>query len=194
MNESQNWREKVKVGDRVIKNEETWVPNDFDSWGRGEGVGVVVESPIPLNDDEVDVRWPGGRCFEHTIELLPWKPVSWHEFCVLIGLNYWPMEGMPVDYVAVQASGGSEGDYRGVITVEEAQAAFQKLLDNGWARVGESSDGTSREFAYPTEEGQKIFENNKEYWTGEWKRLRDKAKCEFDPTQDWKKLKSKLGG
>jgi hypothetical protein len=56
--------EKLKVGDKVVKNPETWIDNDFDSWGRGEGVGIVVESPFELEDDEVDVRWPNGRCFE----------------------------------------------------------------------------------------------------------------------------------
>lgn len=52
-----------QVGDRVVKNEATWVASDFDAWGRGIGVGVVVEGPFEV-DGEVDVRWPGGRCFE----------------------------------------------------------------------------------------------------------------------------------
>jgi hypothetical protein len=60
---------KMKVGDKVIKNEETWKPNDFDSWGRGIGVGTIVEPPFELDDDEVDVRWPNGRCFEFTHQL-----------------------------------------------------------------------------------------------------------------------------
>lgn len=34
---------KFKIGDKVIKNEETWEPNDFDGWGRVIGVGIVVE-------------------------------------------------------------------------------------------------------------------------------------------------------
>lgn len=58
------------VGDRVVKNAVTWQPNDFDSWGRGLGVGVVVEPPFELESDTVDVRWPGGRCFESTTGLL----------------------------------------------------------------------------------------------------------------------------
>jgi hypothetical protein len=59
------------VGDRVVRNPETWQPNEFDSWGRGIGVGLVVEAPFALGQNEVDVRWPGGRCFEWTAELLP---------------------------------------------------------------------------------------------------------------------------
>lgn len=59
------------VGDRVVRNPATWQPNDFDSWGRGVGVGVVVEPPFPLGPDEADVRWPGGRCFEWAAQLLP---------------------------------------------------------------------------------------------------------------------------
>jgi len=59
------------VGDRVIRNPAMWQPNDFDSWGRGVGVGVVVEPPYPLGPDEADVRWPGGRCFEWAAQLLP---------------------------------------------------------------------------------------------------------------------------
>ena len=51
---------KYKIGDFVKKNPENWVKNDFDSWGRGIGVAVVVEPPFAMEDDEVDVRWPGG--------------------------------------------------------------------------------------------------------------------------------------
>ena len=54
----------LKVGDRVVRNPATWQPNEFDSWGRGIGIGVVVEPPFVLDSDEVDVRWPGGQCFE----------------------------------------------------------------------------------------------------------------------------------
>lgn len=59
------------VGDRVVRNPATWQPNEFDSWGRGVGVGVVVQPPFPLDPEEADVRWPGGRCFECTAQLLP---------------------------------------------------------------------------------------------------------------------------
>ena len=68
---------KYKVGDYVKKNSETWIPNEFDSWGRGIGVGQIVEPPFQTEENEVDVRWPGGRCFEFTDQLLPsGKPVS----------------------------------------------------------------------------------------------------------------------
>jgi hypothetical protein len=60
------------VGDRVVKDPAGWRPNDFDSWGRGEGIGEVVEPPFPLEPDSVDVRWPAGRCFEEVAGLLPW--------------------------------------------------------------------------------------------------------------------------
>ena len=52
---------KIKIGDSVVKNESTWVPNDFDSWGRGVGIGKVVDV---LDDECIDVRWDGGRCYE----------------------------------------------------------------------------------------------------------------------------------
>ena len=55
---------RFQVGDRVVKNPANWVANEFDGWGRGAGVGVVVEPPFAMGPDEVDVRWPGGRCFE----------------------------------------------------------------------------------------------------------------------------------
>ncbi len=61
---------KFLVGDRVVKNTATWEVNEFDGWGRGEGVGVIVEPPFPLDPDDVDVRWPGGRCFEAVHGLL----------------------------------------------------------------------------------------------------------------------------
>jgi hypothetical protein len=60
---------KFNIGDKVVKNDETWETNDFDSWGRGIGVGIVVEPPFDLEDDSVDVRWPEGRCFENISQI-----------------------------------------------------------------------------------------------------------------------------
>ena len=53
------------IGDKVIKNSEIWIPNEFDDWGRGIGEGIVVEPPFELDEDYIDVRWPNGRCFEN---------------------------------------------------------------------------------------------------------------------------------
>lgn len=61
-----------RIGDKVVKNPATWRPSGFDAWGAGEGVGEIVEPPFPLDDETVDVRWPGGREFRNTDELLPY--------------------------------------------------------------------------------------------------------------------------
>jgi len=61
-----------KIGDSVVKNPETWEPNEFDFWGRGIGIGQVVKPPFYIDDlASVDVRWPAGRCFEKIKGLLP---------------------------------------------------------------------------------------------------------------------------
>ena len=67
---------RFAIGDRVIKNAETWVANAFDDWKRGIGVGVVVEPPFFLEPETVDVVWPAGRCFEAADGLLPAPPIE----------------------------------------------------------------------------------------------------------------------
>lgn len=62
---------QLNIGDYVKKNPEKWNPNDFDSWGRGEGIGQIVELPFEMEADAVDMRWPAGRCFESLDQLLP---------------------------------------------------------------------------------------------------------------------------
>lgn len=63
--ESNESKPVFRIGDRVVKNPAAWRPNALDAWGRGEGVGVVVEPPFAIDDLElVDVRWPAGRCME----------------------------------------------------------------------------------------------------------------------------------
>ena len=64
----------MRVGDFVVKNEALWCPNAFDGWGRGVGVGVIVEPPFAMDDYGHDVMWPGGRCFEKYDQLLPTTP------------------------------------------------------------------------------------------------------------------------
>ena len=60
----------MNPGTKVIKNPDTWVPTEFDGWGRGEGVGTIVEPNVELGDNEVDIRWPAGRCVERIEELI----------------------------------------------------------------------------------------------------------------------------
>lgn len=60
----------MKVGTRVIRNPKNWKPNDFDLWGRGKGVGVIVEPPFEMEEGGVDVKWPDGRCFENKDQII----------------------------------------------------------------------------------------------------------------------------
>ncbi len=60
----------LEVGDKVVKNPETWIPSEFDAWGAGEGVGIIVEvNRVPGEDTLVDVRWPNGRAYQRPVEL-----------------------------------------------------------------------------------------------------------------------------
>ena len=61
---------EFKVGDKVQKNNNTWIPNDFDDWGRGIGIGSIVDPPFVLDEGDIDVVWPAGRCFENINELI----------------------------------------------------------------------------------------------------------------------------
>jgi hypothetical protein len=60
---------QFKVGDKVVKNAEGWIESDFDQWGAGEGIGIILKAPFPLEDKYYDVRWPRGRCFKRAEEL-----------------------------------------------------------------------------------------------------------------------------
>lgn len=51
----------MKICDKVIKNPDTWIENDF--LGRGVGIGIIVE-PLFSMDDKIDVRWHNVICFE----------------------------------------------------------------------------------------------------------------------------------
>lgn len=57
-------------GRKVIKNSEKWVENEFDKWGRGVGIGIVVKSCFDLKEGELDIKWPSGSCFENIEEVL----------------------------------------------------------------------------------------------------------------------------
>lgn len=57
----------MNVGDRVVKNSETWNWTEFETWGAGEGIGVVLEV---VDEITVDVQWPAGRCYQDPKELI----------------------------------------------------------------------------------------------------------------------------
>jgi hypothetical protein len=61
-----------EVGDFVVKNPDNWTVTEFDGWGRGIGIGQV-KSIEYIDSGDVDVEWPGGRCFENVNEILLWK-------------------------------------------------------------------------------------------------------------------------
>lgn len=61
----------LKPGDRVVKNRANWIPSEFDAWGAGDGVGVVVANVHGREiAGEVDVRWPTGRAMQRPEELI----------------------------------------------------------------------------------------------------------------------------
>jgi hypothetical protein len=60
---------QFKVGDKVVKNAEGWIESDFDQWGAGEGIGIIVAAPFSLSGKFYGVRWPRGRCFKRAEEL-----------------------------------------------------------------------------------------------------------------------------
>ena len=65
---------RFAVGDRVVKDPAGWIPTDFDAWGAGEGIGVVVEVDPALY--LADVRWPAGQAWQAFAELLPVPPAT----------------------------------------------------------------------------------------------------------------------
>ena len=61
----------MKVGDKVIKNPDTWIADERDEFGfRGVGIGIIVEPPFDLDEGWIDVRWEDGRYFEYTEHLI----------------------------------------------------------------------------------------------------------------------------
>ena len=63
---------EFKIGDKVIKNLNTWIINEFDGWGRGLSEGIIVDV-FKDSEQYVDVRWPAGRCYENLRELIKIK-------------------------------------------------------------------------------------------------------------------------
>jgi hypothetical protein len=52
----------VSLGEKVIKNESNWLPNELDNWGRGVGIGFI--DSYPDNKGKVYVKWENGRSLE----------------------------------------------------------------------------------------------------------------------------------
>lgn len=72
-----------------MKNPATWVVNDFDQWGRGEGVGVV-QGAMPGFEDILDVKWPSGKCFEEPEHLLLVEPEEKKKPYDVTQEDWWP--------------------------------------------------------------------------------------------------------
>ena len=55
----------LQIGDKVTKNPTTWIADDVDAWGRGIGVGEIVDAQGSTADlGAAAVHWPAGRCME----------------------------------------------------------------------------------------------------------------------------------
>lgn len=52
------------IGDKVVKGK-GYIPNEFDSWGRGFGIGEVVAV-----EPDIDVMWTTGRCYEDADQIM----------------------------------------------------------------------------------------------------------------------------
>ena len=62
---------KMKIGDKVVKNNKYWMASDFDWWGAGIGIGKIVQIDIDEDDKLIlDIKWPYGRCFNMSHEII----------------------------------------------------------------------------------------------------------------------------
>ena len=53
---------------KVFKKNKKGLAGKFKVVGQ-IGVGIIVKPPFEMDECEVDVRWPNGRCFEFTHQL-----------------------------------------------------------------------------------------------------------------------------
>lgn len=126
---------KFEIGDKVVKNEATWISNECDlSWGRGVGKGVIVAPPFDLECNVVDVRWPGGRCLEKIEELLPATDDKTSGGCEIINIGGHPfrfIDGMWVGNINT-SYGAHEVILRGNVAEPKHDhvSAFLRFLEN----------------------------------------------------------------
>lgn len=83
------------------------------------------------------------------------------------------MDGMWLGHTVVMISAESEYDYRGFICLETAKDVLDRLVDRGWAEIDDSEGTAQYPYIRVTEQGVELFEANKEYWTSEWRRLKE---------------------
>lgn len=57
------------TGTRVVKEERFWIESEFDFWGAGLGVGIIVNDEESLGGSYVDVKWPNGKAYQNINEL-----------------------------------------------------------------------------------------------------------------------------